>query len=79
MAYLSIAVIDKFYVDNYLDSFDSLEEAISTSTGMCKILVNSGIELAKWSFNASQIIKTFPESELSPSHKTLDLTEPIIE
>ena len=73
------AVIDKFYMDDYLGSFDSLEEAISTSTGVWNILGNSGFELTKWSSNASQIIKTFPESELSPNHKNLDLIEPTIE
>ena len=71
------AVIDKFYMDDYLDSFNSLEEP--TSTGVCKVLANSGFELTKWSPNSSQIIKTFPESELSPNHKNLDLTEPTIE
>ena len=74
------AVKDKFYTDDYFDSFDSLEEAISTSTDVCKILANfSGFELTKWSSNASQIIETCPESELSPNHKNLDLTESTIE
>ena len=44
-----------------------------------KYLGNSGFELTEWSSNASQIIKTFPESELSPNHKNLDLIEPTIE
>ena len=46
---------------------------------MCKTLANSGFELTKWSSNASQTIKTFTESELSPSHINLDLAEPTIE
>ena len=46
---------------------------------MCKILANSGFELTKWSSNASQIIKIFPESELSVNHKNVNLTEPTIE
>ena len=58
---------------------DSLEESISTSTGVFKILANSGFELTKWLSNTSQIIKTFPESELFPNHKNLDLTKPTIE
>ena len=61
------AGIDKFYMDDYLDSFDSLKEGISTSRGVCKILANRGFELTKWSSNASQIIKIFPESEQSPN------------
>ena len=55
--------------DDHIDSSESLEEAISTSTGVCKILANSGFKLTKWSSNASQIIKIFSESELSPNHK----------
>ena len=62
-------VIDKFYMDDYLDSFYFLEEAISTSRGVPKILANSSFELTKWSSNASRIIKKFPESELSPNQK----------
>ena len=73
------SVIDKFYMVDYLDSLDSLEESISTSTSVFKILANSGFELTKWSSNTSQIIKTFPESELFPNHKNLDLTKPTIE
>ena len=73
------SVIDKFYMDDYLDSFNSLEEPISTSTVVFKILAKRGFELTKWSSNASQIIKTFPESELFQNHKNLDLTEPTIE
>ena len=66
-------------MDNYLDSLDSLEEPISTSIVLCKILANSSFELTKWSSNASQIIKPIPDSEPFPNHKNLDLTEPIIE
>lgn len=63
-------VIDKFYVDNYLDSFCFLEEAILfTSRGVPKILAKSSFELTKWSSNASKIIKKFPESGLSPNQK----------
>ena len=65
--------------DDHIDSSESLEEAISTSTGVCKILANSGLKLTKWSSNASQIIKIFSESELSPNHKNWDLTETTIE
>ena len=72
------AVIDKFYMDDYLDSFNSLEEAISTSTGVCKSLASSGFELTKWLSNVSQIFETFPESELSLNHKNSDLTETTI-
>ena len=70
------AVIDKFYMDDHLDSFGSFEEAISTSTDVRKILANSGFELTKWLSNSPQIIKKFPESELPTNHKSLDLTEP---
>ena len=46
---------------------------------MYKILANSGFKLTKWSSNASQTTKTFPESKLSPNHKNLNLTKPKIE
>ena len=73
------AFIDKLYIDDYLDLFGCSEEAISTSTGVYKILANSGFKLTKWSSNASQITKTFPESKLSPNNKNLNLTKPKIE
>lgn len=39
------AAIDKFYIDDYLDSFDFLEEVISAPEGVCKMLADSGFEL----------------------------------
>ena len=36
------AGIDKFYIDDYLDLFDFLEEVISAPEGVCKMLADSG-------------------------------------
>ena len=69
---------ESFYMDDYLDSFDSEDKAI----GICKILIqvlaDGGFRLTKWSSNSSNILKLLPSNEIKTSIN-LDLDELPIE
>ena len=40
------AIFDQFYMDNYLDSFPSLEQAISVTVDVIQLLKSSGFNLS---------------------------------
>ena len=42
------SVTTSFYVDNYLESFDSEQEAIDRARGLRKMLALGGFNLTKW-------------------------------
>ena len=63
------AVLNKFYMNNYLDSFDNLEEAIT------RLLTFSGLNLAKFISNNRIILKNLSRESLSSSVANLDLEE----
>lgn len=69
------AILDNFYIDDYLDSFDTKEEAIETSENVITTLKTGGFRLTKWISNDQEILSALPSAELSPSSINLDLED----
>ena len=69
------AILDNFYIDDYLDSFDTKEEAIETSENVITTLKTGGFRLTKWISNDQEILSALPSGELSPSSINLDLED----
>ena len=58
-------ITDTFYVDDHLDSFHTVQEAIKVSNDVAKALSEGGFRLTKWVPNDQQILKALPSQEVS--------------
>ena len=52
------AVLTRFHMDDYLDSFSNKEEAINVSTKVKQLLSNGGFNLTKFSSNNHNTLKS---------------------
>ena len=73
------AVSKRFYMDDYLDSFDDPQTAVKTITDVVSLLKLGGFDLAKFIFNSRDILKEKSPWNLSPKIVNLDLDELPIE
>jgi len=74
----SKAILDSFYVDDYLSGTPSVEEAQKIRVELCDLLKIAGMTLRKWRSSDQSLIKTIPtdliETEnllISPSDKPI--------
>ena len=74
------AMLDYFYMDDYLDSFLSLEQAISITVDVIQLLKTSGFNLTKFVSN-NQVVLKYTTQELPLKNKlvNLDLNQTLIE
>ncbi|XP_055910470.1 uncharacterized protein LOC129944834 [Eupeodes corollae] len=54
----SDSLINDFYVDDFMSTFDSIEDATSVKNDLCHILKQSGMDLRKWSSNSREFLNT---------------------
>ena len=66
-------VKEKFYVDNYLDSVDSLEEALYRMRKLIECFARFKFRLTKWSSSDRRILSELPKEELAEPKLDLDL------
>ena len=76
---LTDAILDNFYMDGYLNLFDTKEEAIETSASVITTLKKGDSRLTKWISNDQEILSALPSPELSPRSISLDLKYTSIE
>lgn len=57
------AIINDFYVDDYLSGSNDLESAKKLRDNLIKKLGDAGFQLRKWSSNSSELINDLPESK----------------
>ena len=69
---VSDAILEHFYVDDYLDSFVSEQEAIDTMYKIRELFSTRGFNLTKFLSNSHKILKSLPNSILSPKLVDLD-------
>ena len=50
------SITDNFYIDDYLDSFHTLQEAIKVLNDVTNVLSAEGFRLTKWISNNQQIL-----------------------
>ncbi|XP_053696951.1 uncharacterized protein LOC128744165 [Sabethes cyaneus] len=62
------AIIKNHYVDNYLDSFDNLDQAIKTIRDVIDIHENGNFRMRDFISNSKEIIKAIPEDRVSDTN-----------
>ena len=78
-------VFSRFYVDNYLDSFDSEDDAVKIISELKHLLKRGGLNLIKWMSSNRRVLATVPPNERAaptvdlhrdnlPCEKTLGLS-----
>ena len=70
---VSDAILENFYVDDFLDSFVSEQEAIETMYKIRELLSSLGFNPTKFLSNSHKILKLLPNSILSSKLVDLDL------
>ncbi|XP_074039501.1 uncharacterized protein [Leptinotarsa decemlineata] len=68
------AIIKKFYVDDYLDSKDTEEEALETIIEVCKVQKVAGFEVVNWMTNSQLIRDKLSDDMLLAATKNIDDT-----
>ena len=74
-----LKILDKFYMDDYLDSFSNKDSTISTIKDVICILKISGFRLYKWIANDREILRSLPVNEVLSKIVNLELDEIEIE
>ncbi|XP_055633239.1 uncharacterized protein LOC129773625 [Toxorhynchites rutilus septentrionalis] len=70
------AILTNHYVDDYLDSFQSAEEAIEVSNQVKMIHLKAGFDLRGWQSNVVTVLKSLGENEVEEKeHRFLDKTQ----
>ncbi|VDP95218.1 unnamed protein product [Echinostoma caproni] len=64
-------VLNNFYVDDFLGSFDSIEEAVRHIRDLSKLLLMGGFKLIKWMSNSRHAIDCIPVDERAQSLREL--------
>ena len=72
------AITENFYMDDYLDSFNTQSEAMEISQVMAA-LKEGGFGLTKWTSNDSRILDNLPLSKILAASINLDLDDTNIE
>ncbi|XP_057294522.1 uncharacterized protein LOC130623032 [Hydractinia symbiolongicarpus] len=57
------AITKKFYMDDYLDSMKTVDEAVSIAKTVTEALKSCGFRLTKYLSNSCEILKCFPNTE----------------
>ena len=72
---VSDAILEHFYADDYLDSFVSEQEAIDAVYKIRELLSSRGFNIRKLLSNSHKILKSLPNSILSPKLVDLDFNK----
>ena len=63
---------DHFYVDNWLTSFETEDEAIRHATVVSKVLQRGGFELAQWGSSSAAVLQSLPGRPVTTIDLDLD-------
>jgi hypothetical protein len=66
-------ITKKFYVDNYCDSFDTIEEGIATCRRLRELLFLGGFVLGQMVTSAREILQSLPATERANPDLNIDL------
>ena len=67
------SILEHFYMDDFLDLFSSQTEAITTCKEISKILKKGGFHFTKYVSNEREILKSFPQDNLSANCQSVIL------
>ncbi len=63
------AIMQQFYVDDFLSGASTLDEAVQIREELCKLLSLCGMKLRKWRSNSQQLLSTIPDDLLEKEDK----------
>lgn len=69
----STAIINYTYVDDYLNSHDSLQDAINTSKQVIKIFKEGGFNLRNFISNSSELLAALPRENVKDVNEVMNL------
>ncbi|XP_033228869.1 uncharacterized protein LOC117180478 [Belonocnema kinseyi] len=69
------AITERHYVDDYLDSVNTAEEAIQRAHDVAFIHQHGGFEVRNWMSNSVELLQTLPQDHLAPSGSGLNFNE----
>jgi len=69
----SSAIVHNHYVDDYLDSLDSVEEAIQRYQEIRAIHLSGGFDICNWISSSRSLYQIIPEELHAPGVKNMDL------
>ena len=73
------AVHRHFYVDDLLQSCESIDQAVQLSSELKQLLAMGGFNLTKFISNSNEVLQQIPESDRSKKVKDLSLDTPLSE
>ena len=73
------AIENNFYMDDYLDSFDTSDEAIETANNLIRCLALSHFHLTKWVSNSKAVMESIQTKERLNPHVCLDISNSFVE
>lgn len=65
------AIVKQHYVDDYVDSTDTVEEAITLASNVTSVHKKGGFRLVKWISNSEEFMRSIPEEMRLPDHDKL--------
>ena len=72
------AIQQNFYVDDFLKSVPTEDEAINLVQEICQALAKGGFHLTKWLSNSRAVLQTIPNDERAKEIKDLDLNSDLL-
>ena len=73
------AIENNFYIDDYLKTFGSAEEAIQVSKEVEDLLHKGGFKVTKWLSNNKDVLQKWPEEERAPKTKEMKFDDSVCE
>lgn len=70
---LKNAILNSFYVDDYIGTANTIQEATETSTKLWKHLHTFGFEIVKWSSNHDTVLQHIPSSAHLPQQSITNI------
>jgi len=67
------AILERFYVDDFLDSCDSVQEAVVRQREVKGICEKGGFNLCNWISTSKEVMAAIPESLRAAGHRNLDM------
>ncbi len=72
----SAAIIDSFYVDDFLSSTNDLDSAMRLRSELCQLLSCSGMLLRKWRSNSRELLNSIPEDLREQEETSINISPP---
>ena len=65
-------ILSNFYVDNYLDSFNTVEEATAVCQQLMELHKKAGFPLTQWLSSSRELLSSLPSSDWIAPQLDLD-------